>query len=1031
MSDDFQRVKSAVNLLQVITQETGLAMKGKHLEQCPFCNHRECFSISPEKGLYHCFSGSCGGEGGDIFTFLQKYKQLSEVESLKYAAQLAGIELEERKPKEEKKLSDKERIYLAALEHFRSTIAPEDSPGRAWFCKTRGHSLATLERLKVGWSKADVLEHLKKLGFSEASVIKCGLGSDERAGKPADPHDAFWKAGVAIFPVFDHAGGIITFTAKDPDKQMKNTQVKGVTKNWFLNHAALGKYDELFLLEGENDKASMIDAGFTNVIASAGQPGKEQYQPLRNHMEGRTLVLWYDQDKQKDFKKETGGPAHIRKIYTALKDDNIRVKIITHPLVMKKNGEPAKDPDDYIQYLFQSGKTAAEVRQEVKDLVSRAQEPIGWEISRLASIEDPKDRLLMFKERGLARMIHEVPGSAERELYIDQAAKTIAISVKATEELVRNAVADLLSMLDDAYHSDIKKADPRRLADRIFQWFSNGAGARIYKTKDGKVWIYYNRRNYEIGNNLEFNTLMDQLTHLSAISKPGNEVWYYLQTLANTHGELVDIMSWLHTDRERDIIYVNLNSEHNKILMLAPGQEPKMIENGTNEHSVLLAPSYQIHPFTYKSSTGEAEGFSHLKTLLMDTTPAEITQRYFSVCWMLSIFLMNYQTDRGLFQVIGSSKTGKSKVPERWSNLLYGESLVGKGTGAAETRLATNNPLVILDNLENRNLLQGTVDFMLFMANSAHKPKAKSGSDTEVLFQKLNAMCIITSIEAFPGKLPELVNRTWPLMLEQEFKQKEYMHDETMRQIKKFRNEILSEIFRLIGLKILPHLERRKFWSGYLQSKHAGHNKDRNNEHLCTIILVLEALLEYLPIPNSPDPVEKQATKIVDQWIEYHEEQARDTESTSNSLLGAIEGLANEIITKIRGRSGRNYEKREEAEQPVYVYEDPEYRQVFLLTEPKDEVLEPNKKMPFDEKEVSCQRLEFVLDTRKLDEIIQRYCSNISKKNPFENATALSYRIRDSRPVLEDDGWSIIGNFKKIGNTRYWKFSKLIKELPR
>jgi DNA primase len=505
--------------------------------------------------------------------------------------------------------------------------------------------------------------------------------------------------------------------------------------------------------------------------------------------------------------------------------------------------------------------------------------------------------------------------------------------------------------------------------------------------------------------------------------------------MANTHGELVDIMSWLHTDRERDIIYMNLNSEHNKIVMLAPGQEPKMIENGTNEHSVLLASSFQIQPFAYKPNTGEAGGFTRLKTLLMDTAPAELPQRYFLTCWMISTFLMNYSTDRGLLQALGSTKVGKSKVPERMTTLIYGESFVGKGTGAAETRLATNNPLIVLDNLENRNLLQGTVDFLLFMANSAHKPKAKAGSDTEVLFQKLNAMCMITSIEAFPGKLPELVNRTWPLMLEKEFKQPGYMHDETMRQIKKHRNEILSDIFRMISLKVLPRLERRKFWSEYLQTKHAGHNKDRNNEHLCTIILILEALLEHIPLAHCPDPIEKQAITLVDKWIAYHEEQAKDTEVTSNSLLGVMDGLADEILTMIRKQSGRLYKNHEDGSGPVFVYEDPEYRQMFLLTEPTSEVLDGDPKDPFAET-ISCQRLEMVLHSGKLDEIIQRFCSNIGKKNPFENATALAYRIRNDRSVIESAGWSIIpgkngqSHYKKVGNQRYWKFSKLIKELP-
>jgi DNA primase len=110
-----------------------------------------------------------------------------------------------------------------------------------------------------------------------------------------------------------------------------------VSKEWFLNHAALGRHDTLFVVEGENDVASFLDAGINNVIGTAGQPSKDQFRLLKNNCSGQTLYLWFDQDKQKDFRKETGGPAHIRKICAAIAaDDNITIKIITHPPGLKE-----------------------------------------------------------------------------------------------------------------------------------------------------------------------------------------------------------------------------------------------------------------------------------------------------------------------------------------------------------------------------------------------------------------------------------------------------------------------------------------------------------------------------------------------------------------------------------------------------------------------------------------------------------------------------------------------------------------------
>lgn len=57
---DFDRIKDALPLLQVITQETGLKMKGHHLEECPFCQGHECFSIKDQR--YKCFQCNAAGD---------------------------------------------------------------------------------------------------------------------------------------------------------------------------------------------------------------------------------------------------------------------------------------------------------------------------------------------------------------------------------------------------------------------------------------------------------------------------------------------------------------------------------------------------------------------------------------------------------------------------------------------------------------------------------------------------------------------------------------------------------------------------------------------------------------------------------------------------------------------------------------------------------------------------------------------------------------------------------------------------------
>ncbi|MDO8282563.1 MAG: CHC2 zinc finger domain-containing protein [Thermodesulfovibrionia bacterium] len=1031
--NDFDNVKNRLSLQAVITQETGFTMKGKHLEECPFCTGHNCFAFYNDGASYKCFQCEASG---DVFTFLQGYHELNANEALLRAAAIAGVEITREKQKE-KAESYQERMYRLAAEHYLSQTS-QISAGYKWFTETRGHSENTLYGMQVGYATDKLLPFLRKEGFTDAKILKYGLAREDKGDGIIK--DYFWK-GLAVFPVIDHDGKVISFTSKDPTKKYPGLMLEGIKKIWFLNFRALGK-DDCIMVEGENDIASLMDIGLNNVIGTAGAPGEDQIRLLKNFSAGKTVYLWFDKDKQKNIKKRTGGAHHIEFIYKKLTGADITLKIITHP------GE-SKDADEYIQGLLKAGESPNSVRSKIRELREKSVDPLTWELQQLAEIESSKDSLDVFTERGLSALINTIPSRAEQEILIDLAATSIGISVNAVEELVRNST-DLYKELSNKFHgaAGIKKAEPLEIAEHIFKWFNNGSGARFFKTVDGKCYVFYQRKIYLIGNNLDFNTLMQELTRLAAVERPGSTVWYFLENLCNMRGELVDMMTWLYTNREKDIIFLNLNSNHNKIIQIEPGEDPQVIDNGTNQYSVLLSSSPQIKSFNYTHNPSEAEGFAALKELLMDTTPCEGQMRYFMVCWMISAYLMNYQSDRGLLQIIASSKIGKSKVAERISQLFYGESYVGKGTGAAETRVAAANPFLFMDNVENRNLTIGTVDFLLLLANSSHKPKAKGGSDTEVLYQKLFTMAIITSIEAFPGRLPELVNRTFPLQLEPQWKLPGYMHDEVMRQIIKKRSLILSSILKMVGRKVLPNLAERSFWSKHIQTEFPGHYKDRNNEHICMMMIILESLLEHIPWKKET-PIKTQASMILKHWIESWNEQESQTAVDSSTLLNVMDGLAKEVYIKIRGKglNSITYQSHPEFEAPypnlsgegsykgegigVYIFDDPEYMETFYLTEKMDDA---DSDDPDDFLE-QVQRLEIIIPAADLYTLLNRYCANQHTRNPFDGPTALGARISNDKHILQKGGWDIVSKkkgqmqYKKVRGKWYWRFSKKLRPI--
>lgn len=1017
--NDFERIKTALPLLATITRVTGLVKKGSHLEECPLCASHDCFSVITAKQAWKCHS--CG-EGGDIFNLIGLYENLDAKGALARAAELAGLELSKKSPPPQKKnRSMTEKIFLSAAGHYHDHML--EFGGREYFIEKRGHTMETLRTLRVGMSTGCLIAHLRSEGFSDQVMIDSGLiTQNEKSGSLRD----YWPKGLSIWPVIASDGEIITLTMKDPAGKMHHATPAGTKKNWFLNHAALSKFSELIIVEGQNDGAALSDIGMHNWIGTAGQPSQDQVQLLRNFGTKKYFYLWFDQDLAKDVRKNEGGMGHTRKIYKSLSEQEYHVKVLRYPT-------DAKDPDDLIQGLRKIGSDA---KKAIRRLKEEALDPLKWEIELFKRLPTLDERSKALESAGVFREVNCLPDIAQ-EVYIE-AISELGFSEKAVRQKMEREVT-LLSEVHNYLVREGRNAKGNELADRVFKWFSSRG--RFFRTQDNKVFLLYRHTIYEISDNLPFRTIISKLTKLSIKEAPGKQMYDFLQMLCFDRGELIEVVSWIHTNRETDTIYVNLNGAKSEIIRITPGMPPEAIPNGTNKDGVLLSSSNEIKPFDFQPNTDVAEGMAALSELLFCNLTCEKEMRYFVLCWVCSFLLVDFNKNRALLHCTGSSQSGKSTAASLISQLLFGQDLVGQSSAASAFSEGSQSPLVILDNLENKDYTKQMVTFMLLAANSATKKKRKGGTDSEVVVEKVNALVMLTSIEPIPGSLPELINRTFNVVFDERYKTSGFVGDETSRMLIKKRNLILSALMKLMAGDVLNNLKRRANWLIYIEKEFPQHNKRRANEFITMLMIILEAVLPYIPYykPGSAgkgESVEVEARDILKKWIIYQDSLADETAVTSNTILNLLDGLAKEVYSEMRVKD-LHAESHPDYSDNVFVFRPKEYFIDFIKTCEQEPSLSDRMQEEPDEPNIKVRYFEFVATSAALQLVFSRYCKNNGLRNMIDNASALGSRISNDIKLLKKGGWQIVSSEGKAPyyrirrGKRFWKFRIRLDQIER
>ncbi len=433
--DAVQQIKERLSIVDVVSAYVKLTRAGKYWKGLsPFTKEKTpSFFVSPDKGLYHCFST---GKGGDMFTFIQELEGVDFRGALTMLAEKAGVEI----VKESKETRDAREELFAAVEaaaaYFVSVLHTRSDVRE--YLRGRGLSESTTAEWRIGYAPSEwrsLKQHLNEKGFSERTLIDAGLIKRPDSGSN-ESYDRF--RGRIIFPIFDVSGRVIAFSGRtfegkpDEAKYLNSPDSALFDKSRALYgiHVAKNATRNLgfmMLVEGQVDLLLAHQIGFKSTVATSGTAFTLSHAEVLKRY-GENVLLSYDGDR-------AGVNATHRAALTLL-PLRMNVKVAELP--------PDADPADVIR-------TDPEL---FKSAVKHAQPVVGFFLSYVArTFPDERQRIAEIT-RVVLPLVKRIGNALEQGVMI----RTVAEALGVSEERV---LIELSRVTDEpAVAPEEKSPDP-------------------------------------------------------------------------------------------------------------------------------------------------------------------------------------------------------------------------------------------------------------------------------------------------------------------------------------------------------------------------------------------------------------------------------------------------------------------------------------------------------------------------------------------------------------------------------------------
>lgn len=720
----------------------------------------------------------------------------------------------------------------------------------------------------------------------------------------------------------------------------------------FNEDILLSRPKEILITEGVTDCISLMEHGFPVVSPVTVQIREKDWERLIPKFRGVESV-YICQDNEVSQVGFTGA----MKTAEILGKEGIRTSIINLPLGERQQqarnrlreefhlnlgsegkalrqaiGQLPEDAQATVQDLLAEAKidvneyfAAGHTAEDFRALMTAAVSPVDFAIGAIPedipdaqltqALEPVIEKISAQPEIEQERLLRNIQTRFNKRLSLTALRSQLKSQIKTNKEEARKAkaiqtqtitappgsckaVIASARMESLANDSPIDYAD---IAERVYQWLT-GHGGRLFRTSQGEPFMFYGKEVYwmdspDRGKRRRYYGMMYELTGFVATMTSGKTFFDVLANLAIIRGRLLDQLSWIHTEVARNTVYFNLNNAEHQIAKITP-DGVTLITNGGNQDQIILADSPKIMPIRFQPDARADDGDRILHDLIIKNMSCSPSEGILIVQWLSCFLLLDFAGTRPMTRFEGSSGSGKTTASKLISALLYGKPQQKKSTDAANYSDGARNPLLVLDNIESRQMSDELISFMLTSITGIAKEKRKSGSDTETVMEKANCLLNTTGIEPLGGELSEILSRSFVIHFDEKAQTNDcFLEARILASIAEQRDLILSVLMKrtsqVLSMIVSGAYDRvMKLLSLSLGS----HRKRRCNDFLALMYLMTIA---DLPNDERNAALEKLDTNFASQ-IDQLNQSSQQTAREGNPIAAVLTNLFHAYNNAVR-----------------------------------------------------------------------------------------------------------------------------------